>query len=85
MTSQLLINEMVASVTRDRMDNLARSSRNDWMAWAGHEVGRESRARKLVSAVFQRAGRPQERGIAPAGGAQSLNEGVSMQLRAAGH
>jgi hypothetical protein len=84
MTSQLLVNEMVASITRERMDKIAWSSRNDWMAQAGHEVGRNSRARSLVSAVFQRAGRPQERGIAPAGGAQPLIDTRAINLRAAG-
>jgi hypothetical protein len=84
MMSQLLVDEMVASVTRERMDKLARSSRNDWMAQAGHEVGRATRARKLLSAVFQRAGRPQDRGIAPAGGAQPLIDTRAINLRAAG-
>src|SRR5215218_1996824 len=77
MTSNVLVSEMVAAVERERIDGFARSSRGFWMAQAGREVGQLGRARKLLSVVFQRAGRPQGRGTAPAGGPQPQIETVA--------
>jgi len=84
MTSNVLVSEMVAAVERERIDGFARSSRGYWRAQAGQAVGQQGRARKLLSVIFQRAGRPQIRGTAPAGGTQPQIETVAVSLRATG-
>lgn len=84
MISNVMISEMVAAVERERMDEVARSYRKNWKAQAGQEIGRQARARKLVSAFLQRAGRPLGRGTAPAGGLQPLPNTTAINLRAAG-
>ena len=82
MSSNVIISEMVAAVERERIDQFARSSRGFWKAQAGREVGQQGRARKLSSVIFQLAGRPQERGTAPAGGTLPQIETVAVSLRA---
>lgn len=83
MISQVLVSEMVAVVERERMDEFARNARkHQWKAQAGQVVGQQARARKLLSVFFQRVGRPQDRGTAPAGGAQPQVETVTVTLRA---
>jgi hypothetical protein len=85
MMTQVLVSEMVAVAERELMDSVARSSRKNWKAQAGQEIGQQARARKLVSAFLQRAGRPLGRGTAPAGGLQPQPTSTAITLRAAGN
>jgi hypothetical protein len=84
MMTQVLVSEMVAAAEREQMDAVARSYRRNWKAQAGQEIGQQARARKLVSAFLQRAGRPLQRGTAPAGGLQPQPNTTAINLRAAG-
>jgi len=85
MMTQVLVSEMVAVVEREQLDRVPRNHRKNWKAQAGQEIGQQARARKLVSAFLQRAGRPLGRGTAPAGGLQPQPTSTAITLRAAGN
>lgn len=85
--TQVLVSEMVAAVERERVEKVARSFWKNGQAQAGQENGQKARARTLVSAFLQRAGRPLGRGTAPAGGRlpqPTQPTTTAINLRAAG-
>lgn len=68
MFSSVMVTEMVETVQRERMVEVARLSQQKEVAQAGRIHGHAERARMVVSALLQRMGRPRHGGSAPAGG-----------------